>query len=134
MKEIIIDGNKFSNEAEFYTEIDKLLTKDLDWQPGHGLDAFNDLLRGGFGVHEYGEELHITWINAAKSKTDFGYDATVKHWEQVMKICHPDNREHVRELLQSAKDHTGDTLFDIIVDIIQDSEDTGHYCTLKICD
>ncbi len=132
MKEITIDGNRFNNLEEFYTEIDRLLTRDLDWKTGHNLNAFNDLLRGGFGVHEYGEELHITWINAAKSKTDFGYDATVRYWEQVMKICHPDNRANVQKLLEDAKNHVGDTLFDIIVSIIQDSDDTGHYCKLQI--
>jgi RNAse (barnase) inhibitor barstar len=46
MKQITIDGNNFSNEEEFYTEIDKLLTKDLSWKTGHNLNAFNDLLRG----------------------------------------------------------------------------------------
>ncbi len=34
----------------FYDEIDRVLTKDLDWKTGHNLNALNDLLRGGFGV------------------------------------------------------------------------------------
>ena len=134
MKEIIIDGKNFDDEEGFYNEIDKLLTKDLDWQTGHNLNAFNDLLRGGFGVHEYGEELHITWINAAKSREDFGYDATVKYWEHALKVCHPDNRAYVQEKIKEAHNHVGETLFDIIVEIIEDSDDTGHYCTLKMVD
>ena len=72
MKQITIDGNKFSNEEEFHQEMDRLLTKDLGWKTGHNLNAFNDLLRGGFGVHDPGEELHITWINAAKSRRELG--------------------------------------------------------------
>ena len=32
MKNIVIDGIKFSDLEGFYTEIDKLLTKDLDWK------------------------------------------------------------------------------------------------------
>ncbi len=32
MKQITIDGNNFSDEEEFYAEIDRLLTKDLDWK------------------------------------------------------------------------------------------------------
>ncbi|MBO4749222.1 MAG: barstar family protein, partial [Lachnospiraceae bacterium] len=51
MKEITIDGNRFSDIEGFYTEIDRLLTRDLDWKTGHNLNAFNDLLRGGFGFH-----------------------------------------------------------------------------------
>ena len=46
MKKIIVDGNKFSNEEEFYTEIDKILTSGLSWKTGHNLDAFEDILRG----------------------------------------------------------------------------------------
>ena len=107
MKEIIIDGNNFSDAEGFYTEIDKLLTRNLDWKTGHNLNAFNDLLRGGFGFHEYGEELHITWINASKSKADFGYEV---------------------------RNHNGQTMFEVIVDIILDNDDSGHFCTLDIID
>lgn len=39
--------------------MDKVLTKGLTWRIGHNFDAFNDLLRGGFGVHEYGEPIVI---------------------------------------------------------------------------
>ncbi len=105
MKEITIDGNRFSDIEGFYTEIDRLLTRDLDWKTGHNLNAFNDLLRGGFGFHEYGEALHVTWINASKSKKDLGYEAA-----------------------------DGQTMFDVIVEIILDRDDTGHYCTLDIVD
>ena len=97
MKNITIDGNNFSNIEGFYSEIDKLLTKDLGWKTGHNLNAFNDLLRGGFGIHEPGEELNITWINAAKSRKDLGSD-----------------------------------LFDTIVKIILDCDDSGHDCKLQI--
>ena len=97
MKNITIDGKDFSNIEGFYSEIDKLLTKDLGWKTGHNLNAFNDLLRGGFGVHEPGEELNITWINAAKSRKDLGKD-----------------------------------LFDTIVKIILDCDDSGHNCKLQI--
>lgn len=134
VKEIIIDGKNFDDEEGFYKEIDKLLTRDLNWKTGHNLDAFNDLLRGGFGVHEYGEKLRITWVNASKSKIDFGYDATVEHWEKALKICHPTSQERVAKKICDAQNHVGQTLFDIIVDIIVDSDDTGHFCTLEIRD
>ena len=96
-KQITIDGNNFSNEEEFYIEIDKLLTKDLSWKTGHNLNAFNDLLRGGFGFHAPGEELMITWVNAEKSRKELGEE-----------------------------------LFNMITDIILDSDNSGHECKLKI--
>lgn len=42
MKKVVIDGNEFSDLEGFYTEMDKLLTKDLGWKTGHNMDAFND--------------------------------------------------------------------------------------------
>jgi len=69
-KTIIINGDAFSTLEGFYSEIDKVLTKDLNWDTGHNLDAFNDLLRGGFGVYEYEEPIKLIWQNSDKSKVD----------------------------------------------------------------
>lgn len=44
MKTFIIDGNNFSDLEGFYDEIDKILTKDLEWKTGYNLDAYNDFL------------------------------------------------------------------------------------------
>lgn len=118
-KEIIIDGNNFDNLEGFYNEIDRVLTKDLTWKTGHNLNAFNDLLWGGFGVHDYEEPIVINWSNAEKSSIDLGYDATVKHYEDMLLRCHPTNRENVKTLLNNAKQKSGETLFDILVDIIK---------------
>ena len=86
MKVFILDGNKFSNIEEFYNEIDTLLTKDLDFKTGHNLNAFNDLLRGGFGVHEFNEPITIKWINYKKSKKDLG-DETILDILEIMLAC-----------------------------------------------
>ena len=64
----ILDGNSFNDLEGFYNEMDKLLTKDLPYKTGHNYAAFNDLLRGGFNKHEYGDSIIIRWINFNKSK------------------------------------------------------------------
>lgn len=69
-KTLTIDGKNFSNLEGFYDEIDRVLTKDLDWKTGHNLNALNDLLRGGFGVFEYEEPITLIWKNFNKSKKD----------------------------------------------------------------
>ena len=132
MKTIVIDGKKFSELEGFFTEIDRLLTKDLDWKTGHNLDAFNDLLRGGFGVHEYGETLHIKWTHFAKSRQDLGYNATLDYYQDVLRRCHPSNRERVEQKLQDVKECKGKTILEMIVEIILDTDDSGHYCELEI--
>lgn len=91
MIEIAIDGNNFSDLEGFYCEIDKILTRNLEWKTGHNLDAFNDILRGGFGVHELGEPLHIKWINYNKSKEDLGNETILKLLEI---ICDFNNSGH----------------------------------------
>lgn len=69
---IIITGNKFTDVESFYDEIDRVLTKNLDWKTGHNLNAFNDLLWGGFGVYEYEEQVKITWTKFTESKKVLG--------------------------------------------------------------
>lgn len=72
VKEIIIDGKSFDDLEGFYREVEKKFTKGISFPVGHNLDAFNDLLRGGFGIHEYGEPIHIKWIHFSKSRKDLG--------------------------------------------------------------
>jgi len=75
-KIIIINGDNFSDIETFYDEIDNVLTKNLDWKTGHNLNAFNDLLCGGFGVFEYDETVKIIWNNFSKSKQALGQEMT----------------------------------------------------------
>ena len=82
-KTIVIKGDTFSTLEGFYTEIDNILTKDLDWKTGHNLDAFNDLLRGGFGVHDYYEPIKLIWQNSHKSKSDLN---TLKNGQAIYQI------------------------------------------------
>ena len=68
MREVfIIDGRRFSNMAGFYDEVEQVFTCGLDWKIGRNLDAFNDILRGGFGRHEYGQPLRIKWLAYEKA-------------------------------------------------------------------
>lgn len=70
VKRLVIDGDRFSDLEGFYEEIDRVITADLDWQTGHNLDAFNDLLGGGFGVYEPDEPVILIWKNSDKSRMD----------------------------------------------------------------
>ncbi|WP_033417594.1 barstar family protein [Cytophaga aurantiaca] len=90
---LVLDGNNFSDEEGFYNEVDKILTKNLDWKTGHNLNAFNDLLRGGFGVHDYEEPISLKWANYEKSKKDLGEEFT----DTVMDIIL--SHEHVEFLM-----------------------------------
>lgn len=71
-KEFVIDGNSFDSLNGFYDEVEAVFTSKLNWKIGRNLDAFNDILRGGFGRHEDNEPILIRWINYRKSELDLG--------------------------------------------------------------
>ena len=72
---VIIDSDNFTDLESFYDEMDRVLTKDIDWKTGHNLNGFNDLLRGGFGVYDYEEPVKLIWKNISKSRQDLGFDS-----------------------------------------------------------
>jgi RNAse (barnase) inhibitor barstar len=55
---------KFQPIASFYQEISEKLCNGFNM--GKNLDAFNDVLRGGFGPFEYMEEIKIVLHNSEK--------------------------------------------------------------------
>jgi RNAse (barnase) inhibitor barstar len=65
-----IDGERATTLKEFYDEISRVLVPDYEW--GHNLDAFNDLLHGGFGTPEEG--FVLAWKNSEVSREKLGDD------------------------------------------------------------
>ena len=127
----VIDGDKFDDLAGFYDEFERIFTKDMTWRIGRGLDAVNDVLRGGFGRHEMYEPIDIVWRNFAKSRRDLGYPATVIYYEEMLRRCHPTNREDVLARLREAENGQGDTVLDRILSVITAGGDSGHDCSLQ---
>ena len=110
-----IDGRDFSTLEEFYEVISRVLIPGAYW--GRNLDAFNDILRGGFGTPEGGYV--IRWKNAEVSRHRLGYGETIRWLENKVWNCHPSNREHMGERLAQARRGEGDTVFDWLVEIIE---------------
>ncbi len=117
-KTILLDANEFSTLSSFYQEVENTLTKDLGWSIGRNLDAFNDVFRGGFGVHDYEEPVWLVWLHSDKSRKDLGWGETVKYLSAKLKTCHPSNVESVKKQLALAESHAGKTIFEIIISII----------------
>lgn len=64
----IINGAKFKNKNSFYKHVEQVFTQGLNWEIGRNLNAFNDVLHGGFGMHDCDEPIEVIWINLAKSR------------------------------------------------------------------
>ncbi|WP_235904736.1 barstar family protein, partial [Patiriisocius marinus] len=77
MLTIKIQGNNFSNLADFFDEVERKMTKGLDWKIGQNLNAFNDVLRGGFGIHDCDEDYKLIWENSQKSKSELQEFTTI---------------------------------------------------------
>lgn len=63
-----IDGHRFSTLEAFYDEISRVLIPNAVW--GRKLDAFDDILRGGFGTPAAGFVLR--WRHAQISRQRLG--------------------------------------------------------------
>jgi RNAse (barnase) inhibitor barstar len=121
MKEFVIDGLNFSTLEGFYDVISADLIPGSSW--GRNLDAFNDILRGGFGTPDEG--FKFIWRNSNMSREKLGYDETVRQLEKRLAKCHPDNRKSVQQRLEEARRHIGSTVFDWLVEIINDHGPNG---------
>ena len=110
-----IDGTRFSTLEEFYEEVSRVLIPDAYW--GRNLDAFNDILRGGFGTPEEG--FVLVWKNSDLSRRRLGYPETVRQLGLRLEKCHPSNREYVAHDLEEAEREEGPTVFDWLVEIIR---------------
>ncbi len=112
---LVIDGADFSDFDGFTREFSRLLSNHT-W---HGnLNAFNDLLRGGFGTPENGWVLR--WLHSESSRVALGYAETIRRLQRGLLSCHPSDRSVIEAKIRSVQRGEGPTLFDQIVGIIRD--------------
>lgn len=112
---IEIDGARFNTLDIFWDEISTHLIPEAKW--GRNFDAFNDILRGGFGTPAGG--FRLRWFNFPLSREALGYQETIRWLENKMQHCHPDNVEFLKRDLEAAQRGEGPTVADIIVGIIR---------------
>src|SRR5947208_2093500 len=110
-----IDGAEFSTLEGFYDEISRVLIPGAVW--GRNLDAFNDILRGGFGTPPEG--FVIVWRHSALSRSRLRYAETVRQLEKRLERAHPSNHEDIARDIEAAKRRNGPTVFDWLVEIIE---------------
>ena len=125
---LVVGGSRFSDLEGFAEQFSSFLT-DYTWH-GH-LDAFNDLLRGGFGTPEGGFTLR--WEHSDLSRVRLGHRAMAERFEALLQTCHPSNRLPISQQRDAARRGEGPTLFDLLVEIIRrhgpggvESEDEVH--------
>jgi len=118
MHTLIIEGGKIHDIASFYDEINRLFMSGADWKIGHSLDAFNDVLYGGFSEIAPGEPVLLIWKDIEKSSAALGYETTKAYYQGKLGPHSPYNQELFREKLAALETGNGQTYFDIILEII----------------
>lgn len=68
MKKIIIEGKNITDIETFYKEINRVFMQNENWKIAQSLDAFNDLLYGGFGEIKGKENIQLVWKNSEENK------------------------------------------------------------------
>ena len=127
MKKIYeIDGNNFSTLEEFYEQISSILIPCAKW--GKNLDAFDDILSGGFGTPPEG--FILIWNNSNISREKLGNAETGRQYEMRLRaydtVINPNktNMEFVSMKLEKARNNIGPTIYDVLIHIIKEHCDS----------
>ncbi|MEA3264270.1 MAG: barstar family protein [Pseudomonadota bacterium] len=115
MQELILDGKRIHSLETFWDEFERHLIRGVFW--GRNLDAFNDVLRGGFGTPPGG--FILRWENSEWSRAMLGYPETERQLKLRLTLCHPSNLQTVTDQLRRAQARVGPTVFDWLVEIIE---------------
>jgi len=114
-KEYILDGSKITSLEAFYDQVSEVLIPDTYW--GNNLDAFNDILRGGFGTPEEGFVLR--WTHSEVSRKNLSHLETIRQLEKLLESCHPSGEARFRNDLIRARQGQGSTVFDWLIEIFR---------------
>jgi len=121
----VIDGRDFSTLEEFYETIGATLVPGQYW--GKNLDAFNDILC--WPVNEDREPYVLVWKHSNLSRKRLNHLEAERQLKLRMERCHPSNRARVAEEAERAGRCEGPTVFDWLVEIIDEHPD---WVTLKL--
>lgn len=117
-KFVTIDGSRITDIPSFYAEINRVFMSGEDWQLGNSLDAFNDLLYGGFGLLQINEPVVLYWLHMEQSRAALGYAVTKRFYEDKLLPDSPYDKDLARDKLAALESGTGQTYFDILLEII----------------
>lgn len=120
MKTLTIRGRDIRNISSFYTEINRVFMADEDWKLGESLDAFNDLLFGGYGAITGPEPVELVWKDIDASRVALGIETIRAHLSAKLRQPELYSVTIIQQQLDQLEEGNGSTYFDTILDIIRD--------------
>ena len=120
MKILTIVGHNITDIPSFYDEINRVFMADVGWTLGQSLDAFNDMLHGGYGAIAGNEPIRIVWQDIGNSRLALGLETTRDFLQN--KLLQPEvfNAHLILNQLSELDGGAGKTYFEIIIEIIAD--------------
>ncbi|GAB4027456.1 barstar family protein [Spirosoma koreense] len=118
IKQIEINGNAINDIASFYEEINRVFMGGESWLISQSLDAFNDLLYGGYGILQGAQSVEIVWRHIAHSRDTLGYQTTRSYYLDKLRPGSPYDKKLFEEKLSALENGVGETYFDSIMAII----------------
>ena len=118
VKQIEIEGNTINDITSFYEEINRVFMVGESWLIGQSLDAFNDLLFGGYGALQGAESAKLVWHHMDHSRKALGYQTTRDYYLDKLKPGSPYNKKVFQEKLVALDSGSGETYFDTIMSIL----------------
>lgn len=116
MKTFVIEGSKIKNMSTFYDEIEHSFLQNINFIMGRNLDAFDDILWGGYSFGE-SEKIKVIWKDMDKSRKALGYKETVNYLNHIIKGVASSNKAFFKTEIENAKAEKGYTMFDRIINI-----------------
>lgn len=120
MKTLTIRGRDIRDISSFYGEINRVFMADEDWKLGESLDAFNDLLFGGYGAIAVLEPVELVWEDIEASRVALGIETTRAYLLAKQRQPERYSRGSIQQQLDQLEKGDGSTYFNTILDIIQD--------------
>jgi RNAse (barnase) inhibitor barstar len=119
----VIDGSRVTGPERFWDVIGEAVNGPGGYF-GRNLDAFADCLSGGMGTPDDGDFV-IEWRDHAQSARALGHEETARYLHRLAGRAHASNRPGLLAESARASQGLGPTLFDRLVEIIQDRTGPG---------
>ena len=113
-----INGCEVIDIPTFYKEINRVFMSNENWKIAESLDAFDDLLYGGFGAIKNNETVKIVWKNFEQNRKILGKELTKQFYLKKLEQPEVFNTEFVKKQLDELLQGIGKTYFEIILEII----------------
>ncbi|TDK29188.1 barstar family protein [Luteimonas terrae] len=114
---LTLEGTRIHDIASFYDEVNRVFMADEDWQLGHSLDAFDDLLYGGYGALDGDAPVTLVWTAFERGREALGA-GTTRAWLHSKRDSGRYDSARMQRELDALDAGTGPTYFDIVLEII----------------